>query len=147
MADLDLVGLLDVGNLIEFKDRLEGCIEPDSGALPKASVGLPFEIDGLLLSPDGAVEFWGIVLGTTFEADCWFVGRLVPWFVGWVGAWLDAGFSGLSLRKAAVMKDYSIFLCFIKRNHYVFIWNWWIQRYKPKKDVIRKKMKVLEFFI
>jgi len=50
-------------------------------------------------------------------------------------------FSGLSLRKAtAAMKDYSIFLCFIKRNHYVSLWNWWwIQKYEPKKRCYQKE--------
>jgi putative transposase len=49
-------------------------------------------------------------------------------------------FSGLSLRKTS-----EHLLPFVKRNH-VSIWNW-IQHYRPKKILQRKRRKVQEFII
>ena len=48
-------------------------------------------------------------------------------------------FSGLSLRRTSERLS-----CLIKRNH-VSIWNW-IQKYKPKK-IISKKKRIAEFII
>jgi putative transposase len=48
--------------------------------------------------------------------------------------------SGLSLRKTSER-----LLPFIKRNH-VFIWNW-IQEYKPKKVLQKKRKKKIGYFI
>jgi putative transposase len=48
--------------------------------------------------------------------------------------------SGLSLRKTSER-----LLPFIKRNH-VFVWNW-IQKYKPTKKILQKKMKIQKFII
>ena len=48
--------------------------------------------------------------------------------------------SGLSLRKTSER-----LLPFIKRNH-VSIWNW-IQEYKPKKVLQKKRKKVVEFIV
>jgi hypothetical protein len=47
---------------------------------------------------------------------------------------------------AAAMKDYSVFLCFIKRN-LMSLYGTTDSNFKPKKDVILKKMKFLEFII
>ena len=49
-------------------------------------------------------------------------------------------FSGLSLRKTSER-----LLPFVKRNH-VSIWNW-IQHYRPKKILQRKRRKVQEFIV
>jgi putative transposase len=49
-------------------------------------------------------------------------------------------FSGLSLRKTS-----EHLLPFVKRNH-VSIWNW-IQHYRPKKILQRKRRKVQEFIV
>jgi putative transposase len=49
-------------------------------------------------------------------------------------------FSGLSLRKTS-----EHLLPFVKRNH-VSIWNW-IQQYRPKKILQRKRRKVQEFIV
>jgi putative transposase len=49
-------------------------------------------------------------------------------------------FSGLSLRKTS-----EHLLPFVKRNH-VSIWNW-IQQYRPRKILQRKRRKVQEFIV
>ncbi len=58
----------------------------------------------------------------------------------YIGYGLYFYFSGMSLREVSqILSSY-----FIKRNH-VSIWNW-IQKYKPKK-IMSKKKKVDEFVV
>ena len=53
----------------------------------------------------------------------------------YIGYALYFYFSGLSLRRTAAERLLSS--CFIKRNH-VSIWNWWIQKFKPQKILLKK---------